>query len=166
MSHLNRIFIISTILFSFGSSYATKFTNIEMPERVSRANLIVMAKVTDLGCFGPDDAPIQPGKICTAPGSENRIKYQILTSKVLYYRPHTLRPKSGKPPKDVTFAFTAMSHGRVPQDQYESIKGKEMIFLLREDRDGNFQPIHEAFFTASLDEKSKILKILKKKKSK
>jgi hypothetical protein len=74
-----------------------------------------------------------------------------------------LRPKSAKPPKDIAFAFTAMSHQSVPPDQYESLKGKEMILLLREDRDGNLQPIHEAFFTASLHEKPKILKILKKR---
>jgi hypothetical protein len=144
------------------TAYGTKFAPMSLSQRVNMANFIATAKIVKMECLDEDKKTVPAGKICTAPGSKNKISYSLEVQETLYYRPNILRTNKKKAPQKINFSFTAMSHWRVPEDLYKNREGKEMIFLLREDRDGNLAPIHEAFFQADLDFKDEIQKLIRK----
>ncbi len=147
------IFLIPTY------SFSTSFAPMSLESRVKGSSIIAEGEIISLQCLNPKGQDVAIGERCTGPGNPNQLSYVFKIKSVL--KDSTNFFKNKNLPSNVSFKFTSMAHLRVPEDNYESAKGKKRLVFLRWFKD-ELKPVHQAFYFMDVKHLSKVEQVIKK----
>ncbi len=141
------------------SLWATKFRPLSIEDRVKRSSIIAEGEIVSLQCIDPKGQRVGVGKRCTGPGNPNQLSYVFTIKNVL--KDSTNFFKNKNLPLNVSFKFTSMAHLRVPEDNYDSAKGKKRLVFLQWFKD-ELKPAHQAFYFMNVEDLPKVEEAIKK----
>lgn len=131
--------------------YATKIAHKELSELVKESDHILVVKIEKVTMVGADGKEIKNLDARTGPGSENQIQYHVAVVK-----DGVIKTNAKKHPKKLVIGLWRKWHSRLRSHQ--DMKNKTVIMLLK---GKNFERVYHGGFMRNLDEKKKILQLLK-----
>ena len=131
--------------------YATKIVHKELSVLVKESDHILVVKIEKVTMVGADGKEIKNLDARTGPGSKNQIQYHVVVVK-----DGVIKTNAKKHPKKLVIGLWQKWHSRL--SSHQDMKNKTVIMLLK---GKNFERVYHGGFIRDLDEKKKILQLLK-----